>query len=67
MQAGYRLNQLYTDNITRIGHCFSADPLINLIDMQEKNEILDCSVLQLAASVPGDRVSLLLRRATGYE
>ena len=31
-QAGFSTDQLYLDNITRFGHCFAADPLINLVD-----------------------------------
>lgn len=62
MQAGYRATQLYTDNITRIGHCFAADPLINLVDAQQHTELRTGGFFQLVASIPGARASLLLQK-----
>lgn len=62
MQAGYHTTQLYTDNITRIGHCFAADPLINLVDAQQHTELRAGGFFQLAASIPGARASLLLQK-----
>ncbi|CDH20933.1 hypothetical protein KKI93_17620 [Xenorhabdus bovienii] len=64
MQAGYQASQLYTNNIMRIGHCFAADPLINLIDAQAQGELPHGGLFQLAASVPGARASLLLQMDT---
>ena len=57
-QAGFTADQLYTDNVSRIGHCYAADPLINLIDRgtHPGHHYL------LAASVPGSRFGVLLRR-----
>lgn len=57
-QAGFGADQLYTDNISRIGHCYAADPLINLLDRGSHpgHHYL------LAASVPGSRHAALLRR-----
>jgi 3-oxoacyl-[acyl-carrier-protein] synthase III len=57
-QAGFREDQLYLDNITRIGHCFSADPLINLAD----RDLAEGQYCMLAASVPGSRTGILLKR-----
>src|SRR5579863_1142641 len=34
-QAGFSAGQLYLGNIGRLGHCFAADPLINLVDRAE--------------------------------
>ncbi|KTS26643.1 hypothetical protein [Pantoea stewartii] len=61
-QAGYAAEQLFTDNIARIGHCFSADPLINLIDADVSGLLPDQGIFQLAASIPGARASVLLQR-----
>lgn len=66
MQAGFTAAQLYLDNITRIGHCFAADPLINLVDRGSAGHLRDGDHYLLAASVPGSRAGVLLRkRATG--
>lgn len=56
-QAGYTADQIYTGNITRVGHCYAADPLINLLDRQTHpgHHYL------LVASVPGSRFGVLLR------
>ncbi|WP_112094664.1 3-oxoacyl-ACP synthase [Lonsdalea populi] len=61
-QAGYGAEQLFTDNIARMGHCFSADPLINLIDADASGLLPDRGIFQLAASIPGARASVLLQR-----
>lgn len=61
-QAGYVAEQLFTDNIVRIGHCFSADPLINLIDAEASGQLPEQGIFQLAASIPGARASVLLRK-----
>ena len=57
-QAGYTAEQIYTGNVTRVGHCYAADPLINLLDRQTHpgHHYL------LAASVPGSRFGVLLRK-----
>lgn len=62
MQAGFEAAQLYLDNITRLGHCFAADPLINLVDRERAGHLRDGAHYQLAASVPGSRAGVLLRR-----
>jgi 3-oxoacyl-[acyl-carrier-protein] synthase III len=61
-QAGFREDQLYLDNITRIGHCYSADPLINLADRAALGHIGEGHYCLLAASVPGARFGVLLKR-----
>ncbi|MFD0305225.1 3-oxoacyl-ACP synthase [Streptomyces sp. NPDC127119] len=56
--AGFTPAQLDTANTARTGHCFAADPLINLTDRRtEPGEYY-----LLAASVPGSRAAMLLRR-----
>jgi 3-oxoacyl-[acyl-carrier-protein] synthase-3 len=60
LQAGFSQGQLYTDNITRIGHCFSADPLINLVDRTSAGQVRPGGYYLLAASVPGSRHGALL-------
>jgi 3-oxoacyl-[acyl-carrier-protein] synthase III len=62
-QAGFSAEQLYLDNIPRIGHCFAADPLINLVDRAAAGHLRPGAYALLAASVPGSRIGALLRRA----
>lgn len=62
LRAGYRQTQLYTDNISRFGHCFAADPLINFIDACKEGTANDAALYQLAVSIPGARASLLLQK-----
>ncbi|MGH3645560.1 MAG: 3-oxoacyl-ACP synthase [Micromonosporaceae bacterium] len=62
MQAGFTGAQLYTDNIARLGHCFAADPLINLVDRMAAGEIEDDAHYMLASSVPGIRIAAVLRK-----
>lgn len=62
-QAGFSAEQLYTGNITRIGHCFAADPLINLVDRVALGHIKAGAYCMLASSVPGSRIGVLLRAA----
>jgi 3-oxoacyl-[acyl-carrier-protein] synthase-3 len=59
LQAGFTPGQLYLDNIPRVGHCFAADPLINLSDRAPEAG----QHCMLAASVPGARTGILLTRA----
>jgi 3-oxoacyl-[acyl-carrier-protein] synthase-3 len=60
-QAGFTAEQIYTDNITRVGHCFAADPLINLVDRAAAGHVLPERYYLLASSVPGQRIGVLLR------
>lgn len=62
LQAGFTLDQLYTDNIARVGHCFAADPLINLVDRVAAGHVAPDRHYLLASSVPGVRMGVLLRR-----
>lgn len=61
-QAGFSAEQLYLDNIPRIGHCFAADPLINLVDRAALGHVSRDRYCMLASSVPGSRIGALLRR-----
>jgi 3-oxoacyl-[acyl-carrier-protein] synthase III len=61
-QAGFSPDQLYLDNIPRFGHCFAADPLINLVDRVGLGHLNAGSYCLLASSVPGSRIGALLRR-----
>lgn len=61
-QAGFTPAQLYLDNIARIGHCFAADPLINLVDRAELGHVRADRYYLLASSVPGSRIGVLLRK-----
>jgi 3-oxoacyl-[acyl-carrier-protein] synthase-3 len=62
MQAGFTPEQLETANIPRVGHCFAADPLINLVDRHEAGELRENHYYMLASSVPGSRIGILLRK-----
>nr|BAW27711.1 acyltransferase [Streptomyces sp. SoC090715LN-17] len=61
VQAGFRPSQLDTSNITRVGHCFAADPLINLVDRQSAGGVRPDGLYLLASSVSGLRMCVLLR------
>ncbi|UQA92147.1 3-oxoacyl-[acyl-carrier-protein] synthase III C-terminal domain-containing protein [Streptomyces halobius] len=61
-QAGFTQEQLFLDNIPRLGHCFAADPLINLADRATAGQLRDHGHYLLVASVPGVRVGVLLRK-----
>ncbi|MEO6701617.1 MAG: 3-oxoacyl-ACP synthase, partial [Jatrophihabitantaceae bacterium] len=61
-QAGFRADQLFTANISRTGHCFAADPLINLADLAEAGQLHPDHHYLLAASVPGSRFGVLVRK-----
>ncbi|MFI6683251.1 ketoacyl-ACP synthase III family protein [Streptomyces sp. NPDC050485] len=61
VQAGFRPSQLDTSNITRVGHCFAADPLINLVDRQSAGGVHPGGLYLLASSVSGLRMCVLLR------
>lgn len=64
-QAGFTPDQLYLDNITRVAHCFAADPLINLADRAALGQITEGGHYVLASSVPGSRIGVLIRRLAG--
>ncbi|WP_200836980.1 3-oxoacyl-ACP synthase [Streptomyces sp. WAC05374] len=61
-QAGFSKEQLFLDNIARTGHCFAADPLINLVDRAAAHGTRPDGHYLLVSSVPGVRVGVLLRR-----
>ncbi|HET9895832.1 MAG TPA: hypothetical protein VFQ44_12965 [Streptosporangiaceae bacterium] len=60
-QAGFGMGQLFLDNIERLGHCFAADPLINLVDRMALGHVTSGSYCELVTSVPGSRIGVLLR------
>jgi 3-oxoacyl-[acyl-carrier-protein] synthase-3 len=60
-QAGFTTEQLWTDNIARVGHCFAADPLINLVDRAALGHVRPDQYHLLASSVPGSRIGVLIR------
>jgi 3-oxoacyl-[acyl-carrier-protein] synthase-3 len=61
-QAGFTAEQLYTANIARVGHCFAADPMINLVDRAGLGHVRPGRYQLLASSVPGARIGVLLRK-----
>ena len=50
------------DNVARLGHCFSADSLINLQDYQARGVDGRAGLLMLTANATGLRSQLLLQR-----
>jgi len=60
-QGGVPAKRLFLDNIPDRGHCFGADPLINLMDLSARNPLPENAYALLSASVPGFRVALLLQ------
>ncbi|MGB8843141.1 MAG: 3-oxoacyl-[acyl-carrier-protein] synthase III C-terminal domain-containing protein [Aliidongia sp.] len=62
-QAGFRRDQLYLDNIARIGHVFACDPMINLIDLARGGSVAPGGLLMLGSSVSGARFGALLRKS----
>jgi 3-oxoacyl-[acyl-carrier-protein] synthase-3 len=64
-QAGFAPEQLYLDNIPRVGHCFAADPLINLADRAAAGQLHAGRHYLLASSVPGARVGALVQKLDG--
>ncbi|MDX2931619.1 3-oxoacyl-ACP synthase [Streptomyces ipomoeae] len=63
-QAGFSPAQLRIGNIERLGHCFAADPLINLVDLVASGEGEIDGLYLLASSVPGARHGVLLRKVS---
>ncbi|EKX64821.1 hypothetical protein STRIP9103_08597 [Streptomyces ipomoeae 91-03] len=63
-QAGFSAAQLRIGNIERLGHCFAADPLINLVDLVTSGEGEIDGLYLLASSVPGARHGVLLRKVS---
>lgn len=61
-QAGFSAEQLFLENISRNGHCFAADPLINLVDRDAAGQVKAGGYYMLAASVPGSRIGVLMQR-----
>jgi len=61
-QAGFSAEQLFLDNIPRVGHCFAADPLINLVDRTALGHLGNGCYCLMASSVPGSRIGALLKR-----
>ena len=61
MEAGAKNSQLYQNNISRIGHCYSNDPLINLSDYAEGSPNFTGKLLMLFADSPGLRTGILIR------
>ncbi|UED86261.1 3-oxoacyl-ACP synthase [Streptomyces profundus] len=64
-QAGFTAAQLRMGNVERLGHCFAADPVINLADLVASGEAEPDGLCLLASSVPGVRHGVLLRKVPG--
>jgi 3-oxoacyl-[acyl-carrier-protein] synthase-3 len=60
-RVGITQQQLFLDNIPRIAHCFSADPLINLSDCWSSGGLRDGALLMLTSDADGLRTQVGLR------
>jgi 3-oxoacyl-[acyl-carrier-protein] synthase-3 len=61
-QAGFSADQIHLDNIARYGHCFAADPVVNLVDRAALGHVPAGSPVVLATSVPGSRFAALAQK-----
>lgn len=59
---GFSKDQLHMENVSRYGHCFSADTVINLVDYSATNGFASGEHIVMSADAPNLRASLLLRR-----
>jgi 3-oxoacyl-[acyl-carrier-protein] synthase-3 len=64
LDVGFEDEQLYLKNVKRISHCFSSDPLINLIDYSHEVAVKNWQYFMLNGDSPGLRSSILLRAAS---
>ena len=53
VRLGYKQHQYYIKNIQHYGHCFSSDPILNLVTYTEENEIAENSLFVLGAMALG--------------
>ncbi|MEJ8820529.1 hypothetical protein WKW80_00585 [Variovorax humicola] len=60
-EGGFEPDQIYTGNVNRIAHCYSADALINLCDYAAAGAVEPGDYFVAASDSPGLRASLLLR------
>jgi 3-oxoacyl-[acyl-carrier-protein] synthase-3 len=62
---GLSTRQLYLDNVVRHGHCFSADPLINMHDYCANNSVKGGEKFLLTSNASGLRATLLVEYFQG--
>ena len=60
-EGGFDESQIFTDNVKRTAHCYSADALINLADHARAGEVRRGAHVVAAADSPGLRAGLLLK------
>ncbi|GHH86843.1 hypothetical protein GCM10018793_60340 [Streptomyces sulfonofaciens] len=61
-EAGFAPEQIYQDNVARIGHCLGSDPLINLVDRTESGATRSAyPVVVLLGSSAAHLAAVLLR------
>ena len=61
VEAGADKNKIYQKNISRIGHCYSNDSLINLSDYARDSGDLSGELFLLFADSPGLRTGMLIK------
>ena len=61
-EAGFEAAQIHTENISRIGHCYASDPLINFADFAAGGHVRPEHTYMLAADSPGLRISMLVEK-----
>jgi 3-oxoacyl-[acyl-carrier-protein] synthase-3 len=57
--AGFSRQQMYLDNVERVGHCLACDPILNLVDFDQGRRRV-CYIL--AAEAEGHASAVLLTR-----
>ncbi|MET3139447.1 3-oxoacyl-[acyl-carrier-protein] synthase-3 [Undibacterium sp. GrIS 1.2] len=55
-QGGAPVGALFLENIAIRAHCFAADPIINLIDLEAHNPLARGDRILIGATVPGQRI-----------
>lgn len=60
-EGGFEAGQIYTDNVKRIGHCYSADALIGLADFARAGSVQRGAYFLGGADSPGLRAGVLLQ------
>jgi len=62
---GIASDRVYLDNVPRTGHCFCADPFVNLADARREGRVESGSHLLLASAGLGATFSAVVLRAAG--
>jgi 3-oxoacyl-[acyl-carrier-protein] synthase III len=59
--SGFQSNQVFTENVDKLGHCYGSDPIINFLDYANQNKPKSGDVFVLQSSAMGHVGNLLVR------